>query len=161
MGISFYTFQTLNYIFAVYRRQIDAERNLVTFVAFVSWFPQLVAGPIERAPSLLPQIRRHRDVPRPDVIESGVTLILRGLFKKVVIGDSVAGFVNSVYAGPRGYSWVALGFASVGFAVLTVLASILLGRRLTSSSWPLALSKAASRRRCTARKPICARRECC
>jgi D-alanyl-lipoteichoic acid acyltransferase DltB (MBOAT superfamily) len=117
VGISFYTFQSLNYVFAVYRRQIDAERDLVTFTAFVSWFPQLVAGPIERAPSLLPQVRRRRDRPEADVIESGVTLIFRGLFKKIVIADSVAGFVNTVYSQPNAYSGATLAIAAVGFAV--------------------------------------------
>jgi D-alanyl-lipoteichoic acid acyltransferase DltB (MBOAT superfamily) len=117
VGISFYTFQSLAYVFAVYRRELEAERDLVTFAAFVAWFPQLVAGPIERATSLMPQLRRHR--PRPDAgqIESGLLLILRGLVKKVVIADGVAAFVTTVYAAPDVYGWQPLALATVGFAV--------------------------------------------
>ena len=117
VGISFYTFQTLAYVFAVYRRQLDAEHDLVTFAAFVAWFPQLVAGPIERATSLLPQIRVARTVPPAPVIESGCMLILRGLFKKIVVADGVATFVNTVYSNSEAYSWSALVLATVGFAV--------------------------------------------
>jgi alginate O-acetyltransferase complex protein AlgI len=117
VGISFYTFQTLAYIFAVYRRQVPAEQNLITFATFVSWFPQLVAGPIERATSLMPQIKRRREPPDRSTTESGVFLILRGLVKKVVIADSVATYVSTVYSHPAGYGWVALALATVGFAV--------------------------------------------
>jgi alginate O-acetyltransferase complex protein AlgI len=117
VGISFYTFQTIAYVFAVYRRELDAERDLVTFAAFVAWFPQLVAGPIERATSLLPQIRSTRTPPPAPVIESGGMLILRGLFKKIVVADGVATFVNTVYRNAEAYSWSALLLATVGFAV--------------------------------------------
>jgi alginate O-acetyltransferase complex protein AlgI len=117
VGISFYTFQTLAYAVAVYRRQIEPERDIVTFAAFVSWFPQLVAGPIERASTLLPQIQRRRERPSWAVVESGAVLILRGLFKKVVIADSVAAYVNGVYLDPAGFRWTALVLATVGFAV--------------------------------------------
>ncbi|CAN5671051.1 MBOAT family protein [soil metagenome] len=117
VGISFYTFQTLAYVLSVYRRQLPAERNLVTFAAFVSWFPQLVAGPIERAPQLLPQIKRRRDAPDLPTVESGVMLIVQGLFKKVVIADSLAGYVTAVYADPASHGWTALVLATVGFAV--------------------------------------------
>ena len=117
VGISFYTFQTLAYVFAVYRRELPAERNPITFAAFVAWFPQLVAGPIERATSLLPQIQRTRTPPDRALVESSVMLIVRGLFKKVVIADSVAAYVNTVYSAPKGFSWVALVGATVGFAV--------------------------------------------
>jgi D-alanyl-lipoteichoic acid acyltransferase DltB (MBOAT superfamily) len=117
VGISFYTFQTLAYVFAVYRRQLDAERDLMTFAAFVAWFPQMVAGPIERATSLLPQIRVRRQWPERAVVESACVLILRGLFKKVVIADGVAAYVNTVYDSPDGYAWTAHVLATVGFAV--------------------------------------------
>jgi D-alanyl-lipoteichoic acid acyltransferase DltB (MBOAT superfamily) len=117
VGISFYTFQTLAYVFAVYRRELEAEQDLTTFAAFVAWFPQLVAGPIERATSLLPQIRVRRAWPGGAVAESGAMLILRGLFKKVVVADGVAVFVNTVYANPGRYGWSALVLATVGFAV--------------------------------------------
>jgi alginate O-acetyltransferase complex protein AlgI len=117
VGISFYTFQTLAYVFAVYRRQLPPERDLVTFGAFVAWFPQLVAGPIESATSLLPQIQRRRDTPSAPTVESGVALILRGLFKKIVIADALATYVNTVYAHPGSYGWKPLTLATVGFAV--------------------------------------------
>jgi alginate O-acetyltransferase complex protein AlgI len=117
VGISFYTFQTLAYVFAVYRRQLEAERDLATFAAFVAWFPQLVAGPIERATSLLPQVRRRRNPPDRARIESAATLILRGLFKKVVVADGLATMINTVYSGPSTYRWSALVLATVGFAV--------------------------------------------
>ena len=95
----------------------NAEHDLMTFAAFVAWFPQLVAGPIERATSLLPQIRVVRRPPPAPVVESGVLLILRGLFKKIVIADGVATFVNTVYTNSSAYSWSALVLASIGFAV--------------------------------------------
>ena len=117
VGISFYTFQTLAYIFTVYRREIEPERDLITFGAFVSWFPQLVAGPIERATSLLPQIQRRRSAPDAAHIESGLSLILLGLFKKVVIADGVATYVNTVFNTPKGYSGVAVVVAAFGFVV--------------------------------------------
>jgi len=117
VGISFYTFQTLAYVFAVYRRQWKAERNLVVFATFVSWFPTLLAGPIERAPALLPQIKRRRDPPSGRAVESGLLLILMGLVKKVVIADALATYVDSVYAQPHTYGWATLVLASVGFAV--------------------------------------------
>jgi alginate O-acetyltransferase complex protein AlgI len=117
VGISFYTFQTLAYVFYVYRKQIPAERSLTTFAAFVAWFPQLVAGPIERPTHLLPQIQRTRKRPSGPMIESAIVLIVQGLFKKVVIADGVAAFVNSVYGGPTTFGWTALTLATVGFAI--------------------------------------------
>ncbi len=117
VGISFYTFQTLAYVFYVYRRQMHAERNLVTFATFVAWFPQLVAGPIERPTSLLPQIQRRREAPDRALTESAIALILTGLFKKVVIADGIATFVNSAYSAPETHSSRTLVLATVGFAV--------------------------------------------
>jgi D-alanyl-lipoteichoic acid acyltransferase DltB (MBOAT superfamily) len=117
VGISFYTFQTLAYVFTVYRGQMQAERSLTNFAAFVAWFPQLVAGPIERPTSLLPQIQRQRTRPDGPMIESAIVLILQGLFKKVVIADGVAGFVNAVYQRPGAFGWTTLSVATVGFAI--------------------------------------------
>lgn len=117
VGISFYTFQTLAYVFAVYRHEIEAEKDPVTFAAFVAWFPQLAAGPIERVNSLLPQIQVRRTLPTPAVMESGLILILRGLFKKMVLADGVAPIVNAVYATPAAYGWKSVVLASVGFAI--------------------------------------------
>ncbi len=109
VGISFYTFQTLGYTIDVYRREQQAEKNLLTFALFVAFFPQLVAGPIERAKRLLPQLREIRPMPRERVYR-GFFLIWQGLFKKVVIADNLARFVDGVFASaaPTGYDvWLA------------------------------------------------------
>jgi D-alanyl-lipoteichoic acid acyltransferase DltB (MBOAT superfamily) len=81
VGISFYTFQTMSYTLDIYRRQLKPTRNFLDFAAFVSFFPQLVAGPIERAAKLLPQIEQPRTIRRGDM-ESGAWLVVWGLFKK-------------------------------------------------------------------------------
>jgi D-alanyl-lipoteichoic acid acyltransferase DltB (MBOAT superfamily) len=117
VGISFYTFQTLAYVIAVYRRNLKAEQHLITFAAFVAWFPQMVAGPIERPQSLLPQIQRRRQAPTPELVESAVVLIARGLFKKVVIADGVAPYVSTVFADPGAYGWPTLCVGAVAFAL--------------------------------------------
>jgi D-alanyl-lipoteichoic acid acyltransferase DltB (MBOAT superfamily) len=97
VGISFYTFQTLSYTIDVYRGRIAPERNLVNFATFVAFFPQLVAGPIERAADLLPQFRHTRNV-TAHRIESGAFLIFTGLFKKVVIADNVSALADASFA---------------------------------------------------------------
>ncbi len=97
VGISFYTFQTLSYTLDVYYRRMNAVRDPIVFLAYVSFFPQLVAGPIERAIDLLPQFTVPRAVTWP-MIQSGCRQALWGLFKKMVIADSVATHVNYVFA---------------------------------------------------------------
>jgi D-alanyl-lipoteichoic acid acyltransferase DltB (MBOAT superfamily) len=104
VGISFYTFQTLSYTLDVYYRRIEPTRDLIAFLAFVSFFPQLVAGPIERASHLLPQFQTPRLI-TPDDLKEGVWLILWGLFKKVVVADNLArhaelAFDHSIVSGP-------------------------------------------------------------
>ena len=89
VGISFYTFQSLSYTVDVYRRQITASRSYAEYLLYVSFFPQLVAGPIERATHLLPQVRSPRRVTAGGVAD-GVGLILLGYVKKVVIADRLA-----------------------------------------------------------------------
>ena len=96
VGISFYTFQTLSYTIDVYRGKMLASDNLLNFAAYVAFFPQLVAGPIERAVNLLPQFSSSRKF-EPDRAISGINLILWGLFQKVVIADSCATYVNSIF----------------------------------------------------------------
>ena len=109
VGISFYTFQTMSYTIDVYRRRITAETNLITFASFVSFFPQLVAGPIERATSLLPQFRETRTITQAD-IETGIWLMAWGLFKKVVVADNLAPLVDQIFSGtPAGGAVVTLG----------------------------------------------------
>ena len=96
VGISFYTFQTLSYTIDVFRRKLEPTRDLIAFAAFVSFFPQLVAGPIERASNLLPQFyeRRHFDLAKAT---DGMRQILWGLFKKIVIADNCAEFANQIF----------------------------------------------------------------
>jgi len=96
VGISFYTFQTLSYSIDVYKGQIKAESNLVSFAAFVCFFPQLVAGPIERAKDLLPQFEKNRVFKSKDAYE-GLQLILWGLFKKSVIADNVSIYADKIF----------------------------------------------------------------
>lgn len=97
VGISFYTFQTLSYTIDVYRRQIPVERDFTTFALYVAFFPQLVAGPIERAGHLLPQLGKERRLPDRAQTLTGVTRILWGLTKKVVFADWLAVYVNDVF----------------------------------------------------------------
>ncbi|HKO46196.1 MAG TPA: MBOAT family O-acyltransferase [Polyangiaceae bacterium] len=99
VGISFYTFQTMSYTIDVYRRVIPAERNLLSFATFVSLFPQLVAGPIERARRILPQINAPRSLP-PEALYAGAKLILFGLYKKVFIADNLAVIVDQAFSDP-------------------------------------------------------------
>lgn len=96
VGISFYTFQTMSYTIDVYKRKINASNDIIAFFAYVSFFPQLVAGPIERATNLLPQFYVKREFNTEKSID-GLRQILWGLFKKVVIADNLAEYVNTVY----------------------------------------------------------------
>ena len=95
-GISFYTFQTMAYVIDVHKGRFKARYNLIDFALFVSFFPQLVAGPIERASKLLLQFEIRRTV-TPESLRDGLFLILWGLFKKLVIADSVAVIVNKIF----------------------------------------------------------------
>lgn len=99
VGISFYTFQTLGYALDVYRRRLAPARNLADFALYVAFFPQLVAGPIERASRLLPQVAAPRRVTRRQV-ETGLALIVIGYFRKVAIADTLAPFVEHAFAAP-------------------------------------------------------------
>lgn len=99
VGISFYTFQTLSYTIDIYRRDLKPTRDFLNFALFVSFFPQLVAGPIERAKNLLPNIETPRVLSWENV-RRGAVLCLLGLIKKVVIADGIAPSVNAIYASP-------------------------------------------------------------
>ena len=96
VGISFYTFQTLSYTIDVYKGKLKPTKDFIAFAAFVSFFPQLVAGPIERATNLLPQFYKKRSFDYLKAVD-GMRQILWGLFKKVVIADSCAQFVNQIF----------------------------------------------------------------
>ncbi|MEC9302822.1 MAG: MBOAT family O-acyltransferase [Bacteroidota bacterium] len=96
VGISFYTFQTLSYTLDIYNKKIVPTKNILTFASFVSFFPQLVAGPIERATNLLPQFNNTRKFNRKNAI-NGIKQVLWGLFKKVVIADNCAKFADVIF----------------------------------------------------------------
>lgn len=115
VGISFYTFQTLSYTIDVYRGKLEPERHFGIYALYVSFFPQLVAGPIERATHLLPQFHRQMTFNQAR-ITSGLRLILWGLFKKVVIADRLAIYVNQVYNDPTEQGALTLLVASYFFA---------------------------------------------
>ena len=115
VGISFYTFQTLSYSIDIYRRRLEPTKNLIEFAAFVSFFPQLVAGPIERASALLPQIASRRKFEYEEGVY-GLRLILWGMFKKVVVADTCAIYVNDVFANYTEYSGPTLMMGAVFFA---------------------------------------------
>ena len=116
VGISFYTFQTLSYTIDIYRRKIKPVDQPIPFFTFVAFFPQLVAGPIERASNLLPQFLRPRRFDYEKVVV-GCRLILWGLFKKVVIADRLAILVDLVYGQPEAYSGFAVMLATLAFAL--------------------------------------------
>ncbi|GEQ87166.1 O-acyltransferase [Patiriisocius marinistellae] len=114
VGLSFYTFQTMSYSIDVYRKNIKASKSLLEFLCFVSFFPQLVAGPIERARALLPQFKKDRTFDFQNSKE-GLRQILWGLFKKIVVADNVAVVVNAIYASPEDYGSLSLLYASALF----------------------------------------------
>lgn len=111
VGISFYTFQTISYVIDVYTGKIEAELNIGVYATFVSFFPQLVAGPIERTSNLLPQIKGEHTFDSAKAIR-GAELMIWGYFKKLVIADTVAVYVDAVYSSLHNY---------VGFDLLLVI----------------------------------------
>ena len=116
VGISFYTFQTISYSIDVYKKRIPAEKNFFKFALFVSFFPQLVAGPIERAGNLLPQFNRFPKFEYKRVSE-GLKLMFWGFFLKIVIADSLALLVNQVYKHPGEYYGFDIWLATFFFAI--------------------------------------------
>ena len=115
VGISFYTFHGLSYVIDIYKRRITPERDLVTYALFVSFFPLLVAGPIERATHLLPQIKRPRTFNYARAVD-GARQALWGLFKKVVIADTCAGYADAIFNAPEGRAGSTLLLGAVFFA---------------------------------------------
>lgn len=115
VGISFYTFQALSYTIDVYRKDVKAEKNLGKYALFVSFFPQLVAGPIEKSKNLLHQFdERHSfDYVR---VKNGLLLMIWGLFQKMVVADRLAILVNTVYNNPSAYKGIEIAIATVFFA---------------------------------------------
>ncbi|PCJ67871.1 MAG: membrane-bound O-acyltransferase family protein [Bacteroidetes bacterium] len=165
VGISFYTFQTLSYTLDVYRSKLKTTNSCIDFLAFVSFFPQLVAGPIERASNLLPQFKLKRELSKYNV-QIGINLILLGLVKKMVLADSCAPIVNEVfskfvhmsplevifgifafsfqiYGDFSGYSDIAIGTASLfGFTLMTNFKRPYLSKNISEfwSRWHISLS---------------------
>ena len=115
VGISFYTFQTMSYTIDVYRGKLEPSKDPFSFFAYVSFFPQLVAGPIERATNFLPQFRKERTFQYTQAVD-GLRQILWGLFKKMVIADNCAIFVDLFFADPTAYSGSALLLGAIFFA---------------------------------------------
>jgi alginate O-acetyltransferase complex protein AlgI len=115
IGISFHTFQSMSYTIDAYYGKIQTERSFVRFLTFVSFFPQLVAGPIERASNLLPQLQGTPVIKREDLAE-GASLFLVGYFKKVALADYLALYVDKVYDAPGDFGSGALLLATVAFA---------------------------------------------
>lgn len=115
VGISFYTFQTLSYTIDVYRGDLKAEKDFLTFALYVTFFPQLVAGPIERATNLIKQFHVYHK-PSYQRVVSGIRLMLWGFFKKVVIADRLAVAVDTVYNSPNDFDGVFFIIATVLFA---------------------------------------------
>lgn len=118
VGISFYTFQALSYTMDVYRGSIKAEKNIVRYALFVSFFPQLVAGPIERSGHLLEQIQRAKEIRwNYERIRDGLLLMFWGLFQKLFISDRASLLVNEVYNNYSKYGFLEIAIATVLFAI--------------------------------------------
>ena len=118
VGISFYTLQALGYLIDVYRGETEAEKNIITYALFVSFFPQLVAGPIERSKNLLSQLKqKEKRKFEYENLKKGFLLILYGLLLKVVIADNLAAVVDLVYNNPGTYAGWYLVFATILFAL--------------------------------------------
>ena len=144
VGISFYTFQSMSYTIDVYRRKLRAVRNVWDFAMFVSFFPQLVAGPIVRAVEFLPQLDENRDFKRHVAVRTCLTLFLVGYIKKAVLADNAAAVVDTVYADPAAFSgwsnWIALAMYHIqvygdfsGYSDMAIATAGLLGYRLTEN----------------------------
>ncbi len=116
VGISFYTFQALSYVIDVYNGNAPAEHHFGKYAAFISFFPQLVAGPIERTNNLLPQIKVEHKFDYNQV-SYGLKLMAWGYFKKIVIADTLSGYVSTVYDKPQNYHGFALVLATIFFTI--------------------------------------------
>ena len=116
VGISFYTFQTMTYTIDIYRKRLQPTNNFIDFALYVSFFPQLVAGPIERAAHLLPQLSKKYGATR-EQFNKGAVLIIMGMFKKVMIGDTAGRIVDRIFAQPELYKSPELLMALILFAI--------------------------------------------
>ncbi len=114
VGLSFYTFQTMSYTIDVYQKRIQPTKNILEFFCFVSFFPQLVAGPIEKAKKLLPQFEGKRQFDW-NVSKNGLRQILWGLFKKIIVAEKLGLAVNMVFAAPDDFNFLTIAFAIILF----------------------------------------------
>ena len=116
VGISFYTFQTLSYVIDVYKGEERAERNFITYAAFISFFPQLVAGPIERTGNLLPQIKEKKEFSYEQSVY-GLKLMAWGFFKKLVVADNLAIYSDKIFGDVSGHQGFSLVLATLFFTI--------------------------------------------
>ncbi|MBQ2724330.1 MAG: MBOAT family protein [Clostridia bacterium] len=116
VGISFYTFQALSYVIDVKRGKIKPEKNFIRMALYISFFPQLVAGPIVKASDFLPQLREDRRITLKN-LETGLQLIVFGFFKKIVIADHLSVFVDDVFNIPAAYSWFTIVLAVISYSI--------------------------------------------
>ena len=116
VGISFYTFQALSYVIDVKRGKIQAEKNFIRLALYISFFPQLVAGPIVKASEFLPQLDEDRQITRKN-LECGIQLMLFGFFKKIVIADHLSVFVDDVFKMPVAFHWLSIVLAIISYSI--------------------------------------------
>lgn len=117
LGLSFFIFQTSSYIIDVYRGDLKPEESFINFATFIVYFPHMAAGPIMPAKILIPQIASRKICPNFEQIQSGLFLIAVGLFRKIVIADTLAPMVNRILENPDDFDWKSLLIASVGFGL--------------------------------------------
>lgn len=117
LGLSFYIFQVSSYIIDIYRGELLPTRSLVSFSAFLSYFPHMAAGPIMKAQDLLPQIERPRDKLGYNSTITALLLIANGLFRKIVIADTLAPMVNRIFSSSQSFDWKSLLTASIAFGL--------------------------------------------
>ncbi len=115
VGISFYTFQTLSYTIDIYRKQFEPTKDIIAFFTYIAFFPQLVAGPIERASNLLPQVEQKRTF-RRDWFNAGIIQIFVGLFRKIVIADTLGIYVDAIYGNVDIYNSSTILLATVFYS---------------------------------------------
>lgn len=116
VGISFYTFQALSYVIDVHRGKAAVETDFIKLALYISFFPQLVAGPIARAVDFLPQLSQHRRVTTEN-IKAGIQIFVFGLFKKIVIADHLSVFVDDVFGKPSAFHWATILLAVVSYSI--------------------------------------------
>ena len=116
VGVSFFTFQALSYVFDIYLGKIEHEEKFYRYALFIAFFPALVAGPIVRASEFLPQLKSKICITGAN-LRAGVTLIIWGLFKKMVIADNIGGYVDTIFANPAGFTSMQIAAATVLFGI--------------------------------------------